>query len=137
MKIIAVDPGLSGAICVLDIDSLAADFYDLPTVQFISAIGRKYRRIDDEQLRSQIRMLAGPHVAFFIVEVQSGYGPIPGSTKFVLGDVFGLLRGLILSTNLSLETVKSQVWKRGFGLHKDDDMSVGEFKNLSRLTQGN
>jgi len=36
-----------------------------------AAAGKKYRRIDDEQLRDLIRQLAVPNVACFVVESQS------------------------------------------------------------------
>jgi hypothetical protein len=132
MKIIGVDVGLSGAISVLDINTLTTEFYDLPTRQYLSAAGKKYRRIDDQRLLNLIRQLAEPTVACFVVESQSGFGPIPGATKFGLGDCFGLLRGLILSTRIGLETVKPQTWKKEFRLFRSDEMTQADIKEASR-----
>ncbi len=117
--VIGVDPGAaSGAIAVLNVNNFEeVQFFDLPSVKFVTATGRRFRRIDRGLLLNLMRSLAGPNVVFLIIESQSGFGPIPGSTKFGLGNVAGLLTGMAMSLNLSVEEVKSQQWKKGLGLH--------------------
>jgi hypothetical protein len=130
--VVGVDVGVSGAICRLDIHSLKADFFDMPTGKSRTSTGGIYRRVDEDRLRHLIRDLAGLDTVLYLVEYQQAFGKMSKASAFKLADCFGLLRGLIISTNKPLITVKPREWKRAFRLAKSDGMTQGEVKEMSR-----
>jgi hypothetical protein len=132
--IIGIDVGVSGAICRLDIHRLTVEFFDMPVGRFATSTGGTYRRVDDEQLKALIRKLSGPDTVVYVLEYQQAFGLISKATTFKLADCFGLLRGLIISTNRPLETVKPVEWKKAYHLIKSEGMTQREVKEMSRQT---
>lgn len=132
LVIIGCDPGVTGCLSVLDINTGSVQFYDMPVKRYASQSVKNGKVIDDDAALYLVRQLAGPHVAFFIIEYQQAFYKGTRSSTFKIGDCFGLLRGLIRSTNLGLETVKPREWKKNFDLIKTDEMSQNQIKELSR-----
>lgn len=124
--IAAIDVGICGYVCLLDIDTFSAQFFPLPTTTYLVrtknkdldglTIRRKKRRIDEKELQRLINKLATPMTLCFVLEHQAAF-PNQGhvSTAKLLYQ-YGLLRGLIMQTGIRLEVVRPAVWKRRLGL---------------------
>lgn len=111
----AIDPGLSGALAVLDEPAVVA-VYDLPTM----GLG-KQRVLNGGELA---RMLCEARVDRVIIEhAQSMPGQGLGST-FRFGTSFGQVIGVVQSLGIPHEFVTASKWKREMALTgKDKEMS--------------
>lgn len=119
--IIGIDPGISGALVLLDPES--RDLWrwaDMPTVE--TAAGR--RAVSAPLLAETLcawRTLAesaGRSVIAIVEEV----GAMPGqgvSSMFSFGRSFGVLLGALAGLSVSVETIRPASWKRKSGVGSD------------------
>lgn len=107
--ILAIDPGLSGALAFLfpDHDALAVD--DMPV-----AAGD----VDAATLAARIAQMR-PDLA--IVERASSQPGQGVASVFKFGCGFGMVRGVIAATGVPLHLVTPAKWKKHFGLDADKD----------------
>lgn len=116
--IIGIDPGLSGAIFLLQGDD--SDVFDMPVTERL-VNGKLKRQIDPASLA---RIL--PTDAEFVIVEQVSAMPGQGVTSsFNFGFTAGAIQGVVAALGLPLRTVHPQVWKRKFGL-------LGQPKDASR-----
>jgi hypothetical protein len=134
MTIIGIDPGRRGALCTLDISSGALQFYDMPILTYKSLeTGKGGTLLNERELLKLIRRLSGPHIVFAIIERQQAFYKGSCSSTFKMGDDYGLLRGMILSSTIpGLETVKPRDWKKAAALVQGDVETSTQFKERSR-----
>ena len=113
MRIIGIDPGLSGAIAILD-GLKIFDMFDMP----VMSEGKKNKnQLNSAQLVNIIRqhILQGDNT-FVIVEQVSA---IPGqgvTSMFNFGQTFGAIKGICASLNLPIFYVRPAKWKKHFDL---------------------
>ena len=120
---VGIDPGLSGAIAVINTYGEVCKIFDLPLEQ----IGKK-RRINALQLADTFRAILSLYnvVACALERVSSS--PQQGvSSAFTFGDTSGVIRGTISALGLRLFFITPQKWKSNFHL-------VGKEKDESRRT---
>ncbi len=113
MKILGIDPGLSGAICFLD--SGTVETFDMPTFETIKS-GRKRREVNAAELA---RIIADRNPDKAIIEL---VGAMPGqgvSSMFNFGRSFGAVEGVIAALQIPVTKVRPAKWKRDMGLSKD------------------
>lgn len=118
-----VDPGCTGAIALVSIDSLEiAGVIDLPVIQYATGGGGKRKRLDEEKLLKIIQSLSRSKkfsVAFWIIESQQFF-PSACSKMFTfrIGHCYGLITGMIRSSFGSerLMSVKPMAWQQSLGL---------------------
>src|ERR1700721_486666 len=123
--IVGIDVGVGGYIALLNIDTFAVQFFPLPVTYYFSrkknkageTCQRRRRRIDEKKLIALINRLAQPMTLSCVVEHQA---PFPGgqgiaSTSKLLY-LYGLIKGMIMQTNILIETPKPVQWKRALGL---------------------
>jgi hypothetical protein len=120
MKIIvAIDPGKKGGIAWNDAD------------------GRRYAvRMPDTEADT-VEALGGLLIGASIVIIErvggfigeKGKGVGTGPAMFNFGQSYGLLRGIVLSRHVSLDTVSPQTWLKTLGMGKKDGRSKTEWKN--------
>ncbi len=134
MTIIGIDPGRRGCLCTLNVTSGALKFYDMPIVTYKSLeTGKGGTLLNENQILQLIRSLCGPHIAFCIIERQQAFYKGSCSSTFKIGDDYGLLRGMILSSTIpGLETVKPRDWKKAAGLVQGENETSTQFKERSR-----
>lgn len=105
MRIAGIDPGMAGAIAVLDSDSDEVEVHDLPTLQVGAGTRREY---DVPALVALIRRIAADR---WFVERQS---PVPenSAASYKIGFGQGVILGILAALGMSHQVVAPQVWQR-------------------------
>ena len=113
MKIIGIDPGLSGAIAVLE-DNKVLGIYDMP----VMAEGKKSKRqLNSAQLVSIIKQNISNNDELAIVVEQVNAMPGQGVTSmFNFGQTFGAIKGVCAALELPIFFVRPTKWKKYFEL---------------------
>lgn len=114
--VIAVDPGLTGAVAVMHENGQAVDVFDMPVVD--SGKGFVSRVVDGVELARRIGdyRWSTPATTRAVME-RVGAMPAQGvSSMFSLGDSRGCIRGVIQALGISLTDVPPQTWKRDLDL---------------------
>ena len=113
MRIIGVDPGLSGAVAVLD-DLKIFDIFDMP----IMSEGKKNKnQLNSAQLVNIIKKHINQNNEVFVVVEQVNAMPGQGVTSmFNFGQTFGAIKGICASLNLPIFYVRPAKWKKHFEL---------------------
>ena len=113
MRIIGIDPGLSGGIAILD-DLKIFDIYDMP----IMSEGKKNKnQLNSAQLVNIIRKNLIPNGYTFIIVEQVSAMPGQGVTSmFNFGQTFGSIKGICAALNLPIFFVRPAKWKKHFDL---------------------
>lgn len=123
--VIGIDPGLSGAISILDPAGDMVSVTDLPIIRDL-----KLAWVDGGALQSIILDALGGRTARAIVERVSS---MPGqgiASSFQFGVGFGSILSVLQTLHISIEFVTAAVWKRSYGLSKDKHASL----HKARLT---
>ena len=113
MIIIGIDPGLSGAIAVLEYKTVKKIF-DIPTM----AEGKKNKRqLNSAQLSQYIsKNVENIHKTSVVVE-QVNAMPGQGVTSmFNFGQTFGAIKGISATLKLPIYFVRPSKWKKHFDL---------------------
>ncbi len=113
MRIIGIDPGLSGAIAVLD-NNKVLKIYDMP----IMAEGKKNKRqLNSAQLVNIIKENIKNHEEINVVVEQVNAMPGQGVTSmFNFGQTFGAIKGVCAALNLPIFFIRPSKWKKYFEL---------------------
>ena len=113
MRIFGIDPGLSGAIAVLE-NEVVLDIIDLP----VMAEGKKNKRqLNSAQLSQYIsKNVENIHMTSVVVE-QVNAMPGQGVTSmFNFGQTFGAIKGISATLKLPIYFVRPSKWKKHFDL---------------------
>ncbi len=113
MRIIGIDPGLSGAIAILD-DLKVFDMFDMP----IMSEGKKNKnQLNSAQLVNIVKRHILPDGDTFVIVEQVSAMPGQGVTSmFNFGQTFGAIKGICASLNLPIFYVRPTKWKKHFEL---------------------
>jgi crossover junction endodeoxyribonuclease RuvC len=113
MKIVGIDPGMDGAICVLNEDR-SLSIISCPTFELKKA----KRDIDIAGLCAFFRALDSASTRVFLERAQfmPGQG---GSSSFNYGTGFGAYKGIIAMAGLPLELVAPVTWKKAMRIGAD------------------
>lgn len=123
MYIIGIDPGLAGALAILDANGTLRALADTPTLTLKVQRGTK-QVYDVPGLVELLRPYSGLHAHVYIEESQAM--PQQGSrSMFTVGLGYGLWMGILASLGLPYTSVRPSVWKRS--------MTLGQDKEASRL----
>lgn len=125
-SIIGIDPGLKGAIAILDGDDLRV--YDMPVLEYTLGSGKTRTELNLGRLASYIRSTEG--IAY--MEAINGRSQGRGFTEFRFGEAYGMSKAALVLTGTPYNLVSPQKWKSYFGLKKTKGMTGPEFKTLSR-----
>ena len=120
MITIGIDPGLAGAIGVLE-DGKFVAVYDMP-IQ-VKSVATNKMEVDPLELICIIKPHKGDNAEACLERVSA----MPGqgvSSMFSLGDSFGCARSAIMACNLDLTLVQAGQWKRYFNLTSDKSLSL-------------
>ncbi len=125
--LMGIDPGLSGAVCVVDMDRhLLVDMIDIPLFRKDSSARKQgfMEHIDVHKLSSLIDMYA-PLVSLACLE-EPGAMPNQGlGSTFRFGHVCGQIHGVLAGHYIPTVTIRPGVWKSA--------MNLSSNKNDSRL----
>ena len=113
MKIIGIDPGLSGAIAVMH-DKKVINMYDMP----VMAEGKKNKRqLNSSQLVNIIKENIHEDEETIVVVEQVNAMPGQGVTSmFNFGQTFGAIKGVCAALKLPIFFVRPSKWKKHFEL---------------------
>jgi hypothetical protein len=117
---------------MLDINTQVVEFFDIPVNPYITAGGKKGRRLDSDGLLRLIRDIAGPNVACVVLETQQAFFKGSASSTFKLAHCFGSLEMAFRALRFNVELVKPRMWKKDLGLKKTADMTQSQVKECSR-----
>ena len=113
MKILGIDPGLSGAIAILE-KKKVLNLFDMP----VMAEGKKNKKqLNSAQLVNIIRenSIGDEEVAVVVEQVNA----MPGqgvTSMFNFGQTFGAIKGVCAALNLPIFFVRPSKWKKYFEL---------------------
>lgn len=117
MKILGIDPGLSGALAILDCEARRrprlVSTIDVPTVG------------DDARRRPWCApitewLVEHPDIDVAFVERAQAMPDQGASSGFIYGRATGYLEAIVLCSGITLRSAEPSVWKRRFGLIKKD-----------------
>ena len=113
MRIIGIDPGLSGAIAVFD-NNKVLKIYDMP----VMAEGKKNKRqLNSAQLVNIIKENIKNYEEINVVVEQVNAMPGQGVTSmFNFGQTFGAIKGVCAALNLPIFFIRPSKWKKYFEL---------------------
>jgi crossover junction endodeoxyribonuclease RuvC len=115
MIIIGVDPGISGAISILE-NKKIIEVYDTPTM----IEGKKNKRqINGAQVANIIKERINDEKEVVVVVEHVNAMPGQGVTSmFNFGQSFGVIKGICAALNLPIYFVRPTKWKKHFNLIK-------------------
>ncbi len=112
MRIIGIDPGLSGGIAILD-NLKIFDVFDMP----IMSEGKKSKnQLNSAQLVNIIKKHIVSEDTFVIVEQVSAMPGQGVTSMFNFGQTFGSIKGICAALNLPIFYVRPAKWKKHFEL---------------------
>ncbi len=113
MKIIGIDPGLSGAIAILE-NNKVIEVLEMPTM----AEGKKNKKqLNSAQLVSQLKSYLIDKDEIAVVVEQVNAMPGQGVTSmFNFGQTFGAIKGVCAALELPIFFVRPLKWKKYFDL---------------------
>jgi len=126
--IIGIDPGLSGALAVVDLDSMKlVDMIDIPVFKKDSKARKQgYMEHLDVHKLSQIVDIYAPMTSLCVLE-EPGAMPKQGlSSTFRFGHVCGAIHGVMAGHYMTVIPIKPSVWKPSLGLSSNKDDSRRE-----------
>ncbi len=119
---IGIDPGLTGALALLNDDSSISDLTDMPVVPLTG----KRNQVNAVELSRIIKFWQtdNPKITAFLEQVSA----MPGqgvSSMFGFGVSFGIVRGVLAALGIPVVLITPQKWKKRAGL-------IGQEKDYSR-----
>lgn len=111
--ILGIDPGLSGAVALLDRDGSLVAAYDMPTVD---------KSVSPAALRALIDSLPAVPREAWIEQVAAM--PKQGvSSTFAFGRAFGIAEGVVSAMGIAVRLVRPAVWKSHHRVTSDKETS--------------
>ena len=113
MKVLGIDPGLSGAIAILE-DNKVINLFDMP----VMSEGKKNKRqLNSAQLVNIIKQNTSNDEEIAVVVEQVNAMPGQGVTSmFNFGQTFGAIKGVCAALELPIFFVRPSKWKKHFEL---------------------
>ena len=113
MIIIGIDPGINGAICVLE-NKQIIELHDTPTM----IDGKKNKRqVNGAQIANIIKEMSNKDKEIVVVVEHVNAMPGQGVTSmFNFGQSFGVIKGICAALALPINFVRPAKWKKYFNL---------------------
>jgi crossover junction endodeoxyribonuclease RuvC len=113
MIIAGIDPGLSGAVALLDAETgLVIDVFDVPTLA-LSRGGKAKRELDAHALAGALGRDRIGHAFVEFVGAMPGQGV---SSVFAFGKAYGIAIGVLATLGVPMTFVSPVSWKRSLGV---------------------
>lgn len=105
--ILGVDPGLNGALALLDVVAGTLAVHDMPTI----AAGTNSKRVVDEAALARLVDLHAKDIKHAYVERVSAMPGQGVTSMFSFGTSYGIVRGVIAANFIPVTLVQPQRWK--------------------------
>ena len=119
MLIIAIDPGINGAICFFE-NGEVKDVFEMPTM----AEGKKNKRqVNGHQMFNELSYRIKKYDMHKINVVVEQVSAMPGqgvTSMFNFGQSFGVIKGICSAMQLPIYFVRPAKWKKYFNLIKTE-----------------
>ena len=125
MLVMGVDPGLTGALALLDADGQVELVADLPVIR-----DRSLAWIDGAALQSTLLDAIRGRPCRAVVERVSAMPRQGVASSFAFGVGLGSILGVLQTLHLPLELVTAAQWKRALGLSSDKRASLDKARLL-------
>ena len=126
--LIAVDPGLTGAVAVLTATGHFVAVFDMPTTAAPS--GKSKRIISPHLLATQLQPWAGSPAVIEQVAAMPGQGV---SSMFRFGEAYGVAQGVLAALGCPISKITPTTWKRLVGIPAGSDKDAARGVAISRL----
>ena len=127
MIFMGIDPGLTGAVGVVNEHGDFVACVDLPTKSKPTTAARVKRELDAVAFHRQLHsIIRNNQKGLAVIESVSSRPHQGVASTFSLGDSFGVLRGVLSVSPLAVDCVVPTVWKRAFDL-------LGQSKQAARV----
>ena len=117
MLLLGIDPGLSGAVAVLDLSNKLLAVHDIPTTTIRSGKSDK-RQVSEAMLSAIIKRINPQHAYLEFVSARPGQGV---SSMFNFGVGYGAIKGVLAGLEVPMSTVTPAKWQRDLNLAKGKD----------------
>ena len=117
MNVLGIDPGLNGALAIMDPVERGFEIIDMPTVEVKR--GNKLKREVSPAL--VFEALAGKGIEFAILE---RVGAMPGqgvTSMFSMGRSVGIIEGVIAAMGIPMTIVTPQKWQKAMEVRNGKD----------------
>jgi crossover junction endodeoxyribonuclease RuvC len=125
MIVLGIDPGLTGALALLDGDGQMDLLADLPVIR-----DRSLAWIDGGELQSLLLQAISGRPCRAIVERVSAMPRQGVASSFAFGVGFGSILSVLQTLRLPLELVTPAAWKRALGLSSEKRASLDKARLL-------
>ena len=118
---LGIDPGLGGALAVLDQAGALVAVYDTPVLTLSTSRGTR-QEYDVPGLVALLAPYAGPQAHVVLEESQA----MPGQgtrSMFTIGVGFGVMLGVLAALALPYSRIRPAIWKRTLGLTSDKEQA--------------
>ena len=119
MRVLGVDPGMSGALALVEDDRLLW-VHDMPVVPMTVA-GRKKNRLSAGMLAELIDYDWQIDRAY--VELVHAMPKQGVSSSFAFGESFGAVQGVLAALKIPYHLIRPQDWRKATGVRGDKDAS--------------
>ena len=119
MLTLGIDPGMTGAVAMLDAGGIIELLADLPC---ISSLSLKW--IDGAALQSLLLEAIADRPCRAVIERVSAMPRQGLASSFQFGVGFGSILGVLQTLQLPIELITPAVWKRGVGVTADKKSSL-------------
>lgn len=117
---IGIDPGITGAIAVLDSNAKFVTLIDMP----VMAKGKGHSKIKNQVNPVALYESLAPYKSSIALLEQVNAMPAQGvSSMFSLGDTFGSIRSVLATLYIPVELVSPQTWKKFYKLPADKEIA--------------
>jgi crossover junction endodeoxyribonuclease RuvC len=135
---IGIDPGMKGAVAIIDDKGNLIEVWDMPVVEV--KVGKSLKsRISPELLANELRVFDDAKMAY--MEAVSSSPQMGVSSAFAFGEGFGIVKGVLAALGIPCQLVPPAKWKRDMQLNASKDGSrakaiqlwpaqAGEFKRV-------
>ena len=107
--VIGIDPGLDGAIAVLDETGDIIQVYDMPTVE-VKVNGSTKRKVAPAAIASELRMYTVDGKCRAVIEQVSAMPGQGVTSMFTFGRSLGVLEGVLAGMGIPYELVTPSTW---------------------------
>ncbi len=113
--ILGIDPGLSGALALLDQNGKVLAIEDMPTIEIV-VNGKKRRSVPPAALAAMIKNMAPQRAFLESVGVRPGEGAVGA---FSFGRNLGQIEGVLAALQIPTTLVHPATWKRRMNIPAD------------------